>query len=402
MRLLRRFWITCVLLATGPLGCSSTTASTDAQPGEDLGPLAQPLGADATLTSSNAVRSQCPQSENAASPVGDRRIPFMPANDLQFIDFFIAHHVDAVEMADMVIDRGTADEVKGLARNIHDAQTKEIDELRATRQQLTGSTDAEPPPPDSHMMSEMEHMKSMSGAELDYDFLEEMIPHHGSGIAPARYAVPHLCRFNLVRMAIQIYANQAQEIGNMIELLKQRAGDPVPAHHEDVDTHDGADIGFLGDQRVTMTPLTDVEFIDFFVPHHEDAVMMAEQVVERGVTPDVRDLATRIVQSQSDEIAKMKAARAELTGTAEPTPPPESVAMQETMQRMMNMSGLGLDIMFLVEMIPHHSAGLGPAHRARMHLTDIALVPIADQIYTTQAQEVGEMRDMLLRLVTGR
>lgn len=383
-------------------GCSDTRTGPSPRADDELAVLAQELGANKPVASNSHLSVQCSKTEDAPPPVGDRRIPFMPANDVQFIDYFVEHHRDAVEMADMVIERGSAADVKSLAQQVRDAQTKEIKELQATRRRLTGNTTPVPLPHDSHMMSEMEHMRTLSGAELDYDFLEEMIPHHGSGITPARHAVPHLCRFNLVRMAVQIYSDQAEEIGQMIDLLIQRAGAPVPAHHLDVGGHEGADIGLVGDRRVTFTPLNDVEFIDFFVPHHEEAVMMAKHVAHHGRSPEVRALADSVVQGQSEEIATMKAVRSELIGSPEPNPPPKDPMMESMMQHMMKASGVVLDVMFLVEMIPHHASGLGPAHRARPHLTDDRLLPIADAIYTTQSKEIGEMREMLLHRIWSR
>ncbi|MGC4069784.1 MAG: DUF305 domain-containing protein [Polyangiaceae bacterium] len=177
----------------------------------------------------------------------------------------------------------------------------------------------------------------------------------------------------------------------MIELLKERVGDLVPAHHRDPGEPSGAEVGIVGDRRVTFTPSNDVEFIDFFVPHHENAVMMAEHVMHHGYRPSVRALAASVVESQSKEIAAMKSIREALTGTAEPPAPPMDPEMHAVMERMMTASGPALDILFLVEMIPHHAAGLGPAHRGRPNLTRQELLAIADGIYTNAVR--GDRRD---------
>lgn len=50
-------------------------------------------------------------------------------------------------------------------------------------------------------------------------------------------------------------------------------------------------------------PGADVRWIDMIVPHHELAIQMAEQVLERGARPEVRDLARSIKETQLMEIA---------------------------------------------------------------------------------------------------
>ncbi|MGC4069783.1 MAG: DUF305 domain-containing protein [Polyangiaceae bacterium] len=188
-----------LLAVTGLCGCHEDPLGTSPDPDGSLELLAQRLGP-----------ANCLRTRDTASTIGDRRISFVPTSDLQFIDFFMVHHRDAIDIAKMVIENGADVEVKALAQHMHDAQTRELNELRSTRQRITGSGEPAPQPEDHHMMTEMQYMRSLSGAELDYAFLEEMIPHHGSGIAPARYALSHLCRFNLGRLAVEIYSAQAR------------------------------------------------------------------------------------------------------------------------------------------------------------------------------------------------
>lgn len=271
--------------------------------------------------------------------VGDRRVPFTPDTDVEFIDFFVPHHEMAMQMATQVVERGSDPEVVALAEEIRTAQLEELEILRATRVKLTGSPDAPEPPRDSHADPEMKHMMSLSGPELDYVFLEEMIPHHGSGVPPAHRGESNVCREDLRQLAHRIYDAQSEEIGVMIRLLIERSRDPAPAHHMDIDTHDGADMGLVGDRRVSFTPTNDVEFVDFFILHHEKAILMARQVVERGARDDVRELAARIIANQSEELALMKRIRMQETGSAEPAPPPPDPHQDPEMQRMMALSG---------------------------------------------------------------
>ena len=156
-----------------------------------------------------------------------------------------------------------------------------------------------------------------------------------------------------------------------------------------------ADFGLVGDRRIPLTPADDVEFIDFFVPHHRMAVEMVEHEIAHGADSKVVMMAKMMRDAQTEEITLMTQKRTELAGTAEPSPAsPDPHAMSE-MAEMMKMSGAELDQMFLSEMIVHHASALPTAHRAKPHVEDAALGELADAMYEAQAKEIGEMRMML-------
>ena len=51
----------------------------------------------------------------------------------------------------------------------------------------------------------------------------------------------------------------------------------------------------------------DKDFVLMMIPHHEGAIAMAKVVLEYGDDPELKKLAQAIVESQSDEVAFMKA-----------------------------------------------------------------------------------------------
>src|SRR3989338_924189 len=50
----------------------------------------------------------------------------------------------------------------------------------------------------------------------------------------------------------------------------------------------------------------DQHFIEQMIPHHEDAITMAEIALEKSQRPEIRNLAQDIIRTQSEEIKQMK------------------------------------------------------------------------------------------------
>ena len=119
---------------------------------------------------------------------------------------------------------------------------------------------------------------------------------------------------------------------------------------------------------------------------------MAEEVIARGLSAQVRALATTIREQQLAETATMSRVRNEVAGNAQPSAAPPDKHMNSAMERMMSSSGAALDAMFLGEMIPHHAAALPTAHRAKPHVNRPELAQIADDLYKSHARQLGLMQ----------
>ena len=143
-----------------------------------------------------------------------------PRSDVEFIDAMIPHHEMALEMTDVVLQKGSSAEVKAMARAMKDAQTVEIAEMKTIRTRVGGSTEAPTAHHDDHMQADMEKLMAASGDALDRLFLEEMLPHHAGAITMAHTALPYLKESELQVMAQKIIADQAKEIGHLAMMLE--------------------------------------------------------------------------------------------------------------------------------------------------------------------------------------
>lgn len=142
-------------------------------------------------------------------------VPFIAQNDVQYIDAMVPHHLMAVDMAQMELDRGTSAQVKAVAQAIKSAQAPEIAMMKTVRKALTGSDVIPASPRDAYLDKMMMDMQSMTGAELDMMFLKSMIGHHSEAIAIAERALDHLNRSDMKANAEAVISDQAREIGQM-------------------------------------------------------------------------------------------------------------------------------------------------------------------------------------------
>lgn len=156
----------------------------------------------------------------------------------------------------------------------------------------------------------------------------------------------------------------------------------------------------------------DVTFVQGMLPHHRQAVEMADLVAGRSGNAEVVDLAARIGGGQQPEIDTMTGWLQEW-GAAAPAGGTEHGAMEhggmdhggmggmmtpEQMQGLDVASGPAFDRMFLEMMTAHHS---GAVEMARVEIRDGAdpdALALAQRIIDTQQAEITEMRTLLGRL----
>lgn len=148
-----------------------------------------------------------------------------PNADLRLIDEMVPHHRMAILMAQEVVARGFRPDVRKLAEHIIREQEREIARMTCIRRQIAASPEV-PPRSDPHAEADLERLRSLSGAELDTEFLIHMIPHHAMAIVISHEVFPDLKREDLKELAAMIYHDQAIEIGRMRRLLRTF---PVPA-----------------------------------------------------------------------------------------------------------------------------------------------------------------------------
>jgi uncharacterized protein (DUF305 family) len=142
----------------------------------------------------------------------------------------------------------------------------------------------------------------------------------------------------------------------------------------------------------------DVMFAQMMIPHHQQAIVMAEQAATKASSPKVKKIAAQIENAQQPEIDKMTGW---LKDWGAPTRSPHGMHMAEGMMSEQDMKELGtlsgkrFDRMFLQMMIKHHQGAITMAKTEQEQGSDPDAKALADSIVTSQAAEITRMRSLL-------
>ncbi len=156
----------------------------------------------------------------------------------------------------------------------------------------------------------------------------------------------------------------------------------------------------------------DVTFAQEMIPHHQQAVEMADMAPAKASSDKVKDLAGRIKAAQGPEMATMKGWLSTWGEPAEASSSGGMAGMDHGGGDMAGMAGMGMmtdaqmkelgaaggaefDRMFLTMMIAHHE---GAVAMARTELEKGKFQPakqLAQSIIDGQQKEITEMRGLL-------
>lgn len=155
---------------------------------------------------------------------------------------------------------------------------------------------------------------------VDVMFATGMVPHHGQAVAMAELAEARASGAAVKDLAAAIRAAQGPEIEQLSGWLAGW-GEPVPAADimasgmdHDMGSMDGDDASGMGGMMSTqdMAALAAASGVEFdrlwlhgMVAHHQGAVSMSKVELKRGVNPDAKALAQRIITAQQSEITTL-------------------------------------------------------------------------------------------------
>ena len=134
--------------------------------------------------------------------------------------------------------------------------------------------------------------------DSEYEFLVHMIPHHEEAVATATYLKENTEREEIRDFAEGIIRTQSTEIKQMTNWLENWY--PDRSHQVDYQP-------MMRDLGMLKSDVLDQAFLEDMIPHHMAAIMMSQQLINRGLAEheEVEILARSIRDSQRNEIHLM-------------------------------------------------------------------------------------------------
>lgn len=163
---------------------------------------------------------------------------------------------------------------------------------------------------------DMNHNMDLGPADADYDlrFIDAMIPHHEGAVVMAKDLAQKTKRPELQKLAKDVIDAQVQEIAQMQQWRKNwypKAPNTPVAWHAEMNHSMAMSLDQMKSMRMDMDlgkadAEYDLRFMQAMVPHHQAAVVMAQDMAQKTKRPELQRLAKGIIASQQTEIDQMQ------------------------------------------------------------------------------------------------
>lgn len=155
----------------------------------------------------------------------------------------------------------------------------------------------------------------------------------------------------------------------------------------------------------------DIAFAQQMIPHHEQALEMAEVALTKKTSPAIERLARDIRRAQEPEIVLMRQWLADW-GAAAPDHAGEAgasaaadehghdmpgMATGDELMALTEASGSEFDRVWLELMVAHHAGAIEMAEQVAGSTDDLEVRALADAVVTGQAAEIARMQELLDR-----
>ena len=164
----------------------------------------------------------------------------------------------------------------------------------------------------SHASHTMESSQGAEDAPFELQFIDTMIAHHQGAIDMALLVKTRSNRAEIQDFAEKILAAQRSEVEQLRKIRKERHGEVAPAVNMNLPgMKQGMDQMDIKKLELLKAGDFDKEFVAQMIPHHEGAVIMAKDLLNKNAETDLKDIAKKIISDQDSEIVKLKKWQAE-------------------------------------------------------------------------------------------
>ncbi|WP_068819722.1 DUF305 domain-containing protein [Phormidesmis priestleyi] len=165
----------------------------------------------------------------------------------------------------------------------------------------------------AHSMSSMD--LGAADAEYDLRFIDAMRPHHRGAIDMAKEAIQKSKRPEIKSLAQNIIVTQNREENELLAKWRKQWYPNVPQESVAYDAQTNKSVPMSTAQKDSMAMKMDLgaaddqfdlRFLNAMIPHHEGAIVMAKDTLQKSKRPEIKQLAQEIATSQQTEIDQMK------------------------------------------------------------------------------------------------
>ena len=167
---------------------------------------------------------------------------------------------------------------------------------------------------------------------FDLQFIDQMIPHHEMALISSEHMIAGSEDPRLVDLYENIQKSQSEQIEQMrawrdewypgAELTSSggmhsmMGSGGMSGGHGEGQKEQGSHEGSGGPRSMMGGDTADAMFLRMMIPHHQDAVDMSEEALERAEHPELKELAQQIKDEQSAEIELMQGYLDDIEGTS--------------------------------------------------------------------------------------
>ena len=144
-------------------------------------------------------------------------------NDADFSKMMIEHHIGAVKMSELLLNKGKDSELKAFAQKVIAAQNKEIELMKKFQNKSELSPDREQfQTALNQSMGAMMNKEIKVYEDIDRNFAAQMIPHHQSAVDMAKVYLKYGQEKELLQLSEDIVREQSLEITQLKNWLAKK------------------------------------------------------------------------------------------------------------------------------------------------------------------------------------
>lgn len=155
--------------------------------------------------------------------------------------------------------------------------------------------------------SMMESSPDATNAPFDLQFLDTMIEHQQGAVDMTKPVAAKSDNAALKAFAAKIIAEQNKEIAQMKAWREKWYSEkPAAINMRMAGMMESMQGMSMKKLEMSSGKMFDSRFLDMMMPHHNGAITMSRDALDRAEHPELKTLANQIIKSQEAEVAKME------------------------------------------------------------------------------------------------